>query len=486
MTDVLRDRPGLGPLLAAWLPAQRWFGGKHLPVDAVRVAAETVLSAGEDSGEDVRLHHLIVDVDQVGGTTTYQVPVSVRRQHAERLERVLVGELDGDLLYDGLQDKATTAALLGGFSSGRVGDLAFHVEPEAEIPYGEASIVLNAEQSNTSVVFGDAAILKVFRRLAAGLNPDIEVHDALTRAGSTHVAALLGWVDGSWESGSQAGSGVQSGSLAMLQRFLVTATDGWSLASASVRDLFAEADLHADEVGGDFAAEAHRLGAATAEVHVMLAGSLETGTLVPADLTELAAAMHHRLDAALDVVPDLAGHAAGLRTAYDAVAALADPVPVQRVHGDYHLGQVLRTSLGWKLLDFEGEPERPLAERRLLDSPLRDVAGMLRSFDYAARHLLMTDHPGDSQIAYRAAEWSQRNRRAFRAGWAETSGRGGAADEVLLRAYETDKAVYEAVYEARNRPRWLPVPMAAVERLAADRSSPARPPHSSDPAGRTP
>jgi maltokinase len=128
----------------------------------------------------------------------------------------------------------------------------------------------------------------------------------------------------------------------------------------------------------------------------------------------------------------------------------------------------MRTLDGWKLLDFEGEPARPLAERRALDTPLKDVAGMLRSFDYAARHLL-ADHPSEPHLEYRAAEWVDRNVNAFCSGYGGTIGRDPREQRVLLRACETDKAVYEAVYESRNRPSWLGIPMSAIERLAEDK-----------------
>jgi maltokinase len=152
---------------------------------------------------------------------------------------------------------------------------------------------------------------------------------------------------------------------------------------------------------------------------------------------------------------------------FEALRAMAAPGQALRVHGDYHLGQVLRTDTGWFVLDFEGEPARPLDERRERSSPLKDVAGMLRSFDYAARQLL-ADHPGDLQREYRATEWAVRNRDAFCRGYAEASGHDPRNERVLLRAYETDKAIYEVVYEARNRPTWLGIPMSAIRRLAGN------------------
>jgi maltokinase len=339
----------------------------------------------------------------------------------------------------------------------------FHTEPDAELPIGQVSLVLTAEQSNTSLAYGDVALLKVFRRLIPGVNPDVEIHDALTRAGCEYVAPLLGWLDGAWT--DRAGERQEAG-LAMLQKFLVTATDGWKLATTSVRDLYAEADLRADEVGGDFAGESERLGMATAEVHACLADALPTRTLSSADVSALAIRMRERLNEAVGIVPELMPLAPMLGQAFDDLAQLIDEVDAQRIHGDFHLGQVIRTVIGWKLVDFEGEPEKTLAERVALDSPLRDVAAMLRSFDYAARHLLVVDHPGSGQIAYRAAEWADRNRAAFCEGYAKSAGRDPREARVLLRAYEIDKVVYEAVYEARNRPSWLAIPMAGAERLA--------------------
>jgi maltokinase len=176
-----------------------------------------------------------------------------------------------------------------------------------------------------------------------------------------------------------------------------------------------------------------------------------------------------RLDAALVAVPSLEAYAESLRALFARLSGLGE-VEVQRIHGDLHLGQTMRTVRGWKLVDFEGEPAKPLHQRMLPDSRWRDVAGMLRSFDYAAaavdRAMTESDANGVEQRAYRAREWAQRNGDALL--HAYTEGRELTADErTLLTAYEADKAVYECVYEIRNRPSWLGIPLAAVERLAS-------------------
>jgi maltokinase len=329
--------------------------------------------------------------------------------------------------------------------------------PPEEVPVDETSLALTAEQSNTSVVFGDVAIMKTFRRIEPGKNPDVEVHAALTALGARHIARMLGYV--AWNQSED------SWGLAMVQEFMTTATDGWQLATGSVRDLMAEGDLHAEEAGGDFAAEAYRLGVSTAEVHADLAQAFGGSELGPDELRRRAQAMGQRLDQALEEVPALRDVADGLRAAYADFERYPHPVAVQRVHGDLHLGQVLRTVRRWIFLDFEGEPAKPIEQRREADSPIRDVAGMLRSFDYAARHQLI-DVGATHQSEFRAAEWADRNRAAFTAGYQEGGGIQPPQSAVLVRAFEADKAVYELVYEARNRPNWLAIPLASLRRLA--------------------
>jgi maltokinase len=241
------------------------------------------------------------------------------------------------------------------------------------------------------------------------------------------------------------------------------------MATTSVRDLIAEADLHADEVGGDFAAEAHRLGQAVAAVHHDLAAALGTD-VVPADRVHtVIEAMNRRLDEMLARAEELVPYADRIRAAYAEVATLGQPVPIQRIHGDLHLGQALRTIPHWVIIDFEGEPARPLAERITRMSPMRDVAGMLRSFDYAAHHLLFDHYAGEarhpeSQLEYRAMEWAQRNREAFCDGYA-TGGLDPRSQPVLLRALELEKAVYEVGYELDNRPTWVEIPLRSIVRL---------------------
>jgi maltokinase len=436
--------------LAAWLPGQRWFAGKGTPIAGLAIAADTTLVDG-----DPGLRHLLVTVRQGGGTDTYQVFVGLRTELPGWLGHVRIGPAGpGMTAYDGLHDPELTAALLAAMTAGEsAGPLRFVRRPGSRIGTGLESLVLTAEQSNTSLLFGEEAILKVFRRPAPGPNPDLEVPAALARLGSPHVAEPLGWIATTM--------GEMPSVLAVLSSYLRAAVDGWSLAATSVRDLYASGAARAAEAGGDFAGEAHRLGEATAEVHRDLAQAFGVDELPAAALRELSAQMLDRLAKAAAAVPELARHEGLLRAAFGEVATLDGPLEVQRIHGDYHLGQVMRTHGGWVLLDFEGEPAAPLEQRRARFPALRDVAGMMRSIDYAARFQLAgLQDPGPAAQA--ARDWVRRNQAAFCAGYAGAGGPDPAKHAILVRALTLDKAVYEVLYEARHRPSWVPIPLGAI------------------------
>ncbi len=452
--EIAFPLPGLAELLVEWLPRQRWFAGKGRQLESVQILAVHPLS-------DV-VRHVIAEVRYAAGDPErYQVPVTQLPQVDRDRGYARIGPAHPDdeaggpsFYYDALHEPDGTAAIFelirgAGAAGSLTGTTTAPLEKLTGLPVG-------ADQSNTSVVYGDAYILKAFRRLAPGLNPDLEITRVLAEGKSPHVAAPLGWIEGMLDG--------EPTTMAVCSQFLRSGTEGWKLALASVRDLFAEGDLHADEVGGDFAAESERLGIATAEVHALLAERLPSRLATTGELADSSAAMLAQLETAASVVPQLEPFAGALREVFSSLPESAGDVVAQRIHGDFHLGQVLRVDSGWVLLDFEGEPARPLSERVKPASPLRDVAGMLRSFDYASRFLLQ-DRVDYGNLAYRATEWAERNRGAFCDGYGAAAGADPRDSIQLLRTFELDKAVYEVLYEARHRPSWVSIPLSAIERL---------------------
>lgn len=438
--------------LAAWVGSQRWFvgDGKH--------ASLTLISTVTLYDADTRVHVLVVSDAGGAAPVYYQVPIVLRRSQNEKSRPGFIGEVDDGtgttwFAYDGPEDPAFTGCLLrllvdgAEFRSDNARVFAAH---GAYTPTGKlTSRVLRGEQSNTSIVYSSddgspPIICKIFRLLHHGDNPDVVLQSALFAAGSASVPAIVGSVSGEWPDDSQP-AGHAHGHLAFAQHFLEGAADGWKRAL----------DAASGNVG--FSADAWRMGVAIADVHATLATVMPTRVANEEDVARTVRSWHHRLDAAIAEVPELEEERRSIEALYSRAEAATWP-PLQRIHGDLHLGQILGASHGvWTIIDFEGEPLRPLDERSHLDLTLRDVAGMLRSFDYVS---------GAQPSSAGVLEWARSCRGAFLDGYSERSGSDVRDSPDLLNALEIDKALYEVIYEARHRPAWLPIPLAAVRRLS--------------------
>ena len=475
--------PSFLELLPPWVAQQRWYAGKGRVPQLRRIGGLLLEDPAGEVGIDI---HLLLD-DSGQTPTIYQVPLTYRSARLAGADHALVATIEDESMdqqdgpdphatryvYDGPHDPVFATALLrlildqGTASSGGPDDaegsggsgVAGHRISKDDLGAVLASHVLSGEQSNTSVVLDladtlDATskplICKLFRVLHHGQNPDVVVQSALATAGSTHVPSSVGYVCGHWPD-TEAPDGVARGHLAFAQEFLPGVEDAWRVALTAVAS------------GADFGAQARSLGRATAQVHASLAQAMGTREATDDDVVALTRSMRARHASALSEVPALAAYDSMVLASIEAVSSTRWPV-LQRIHGDYHLGQVLDVpDRGWVLVDFEGEPLRALAERGRPDLALRDVAGMLRSFDYVAGSWEQT-HPGRS-----AAPWATLARTAFLDGYTQGAGRDPRQDAVLLDALELDKALYEVVYEARNRPMWLSIPTTAIARLSAGR-----------------
>ncbi|MDY5404342.1 MAG: phosphotransferase [Trueperella sp.] len=447
MIGVIEDLTpeALAGATRAWMTAARWFTGD--PDAPVEFGPSALLAKGQ-----ARTEIFLVRC----GELTFSVPLTFRAQGAA------IG------VFDATDDADGQAALLGAIYAGQLAAQADDGAPAAASntpglrlearPIRPAARVasaakLTSEQSNTSIVYrfaepeeaGSAGIiLKVFRVLSDGANPDVELLSALDASGSRAVPRQYGSVRGTWGTPS----GPAGTDMLVAQEFLVGATDAWQVIQGQLERTTSFTQK----------AEIAALGALTRDIHRQLAAAFPTVEATAAMRAQIVGQWRERAAAALTHAPALLPYHDQIEAVFSGALKVGWPA-LQRIHGDYHLGQVLRApGRGWVALDFEGEPLRPLAERVQPDLALRDVAGILRSFDYAG---------GSAELAggerRELERWTRRAQEAFMSGY----GHIGGSEQRLLDALILDKALYEVSYEAASRPAWLEIPVRGVLRLIA-------------------
>jgi len=422
--------------LIEFITSQRWYGSKTREVGSATVVDRARLR------DDLELQ--LVEVRFETGThETYQ----------------LLTDAGG---FDALPTDANARTLLelmraGETVQGNGGAVEFASLGTVQDP--RAARLIDGEQSNSSVVFDDALILKVFRRVEAGINPELELLRFLTTAGFKNIADLAGWY-------AYVGAQMEA-TLGIMQRFVIGAEDGWERALDAI-------------VAGDeaFLDTLRRLGEVTGRMHSALGSDSTDPSFYPEQTSTeslglLTATVDEEIERVFLSLPDdvadldpIRGRGEEVRERLRLLTNIGGTGRVIRVHGDFHLGQTLWDGDDWVILDFEGEPARSLPERRRKRSPLRDVAGMLGSFGYAASAAeVLRDTPAPD-------DWEERAREEFLEGYRATVDRSlvpsGAAMDKLLKVFELEKAVYELRYELNNRPDWVRIPVLGLARMLED------------------
>jgi trehalose synthase-fused probable maltokinase len=453
MTQIRELRLPSEDRLREFVVAQRWFGSKSREVIHFRVLQTIRLR------DEPLLTLAVLEAEFQSGThELYQMPIGARPEGD--WDEGVICQADGHVIYDAMTDPELVRALVR-----LIGD-----DADIETEHGVAEFrsvgpiepfdkvrPIGAEQSNSSVVLDERVVLKAYRRLGAGPNPELEILRFLTERSFSHIAALRGYY--------QHTGRLIDATLGIVQDFLRGATDGWDLALA---------DLQEDPAR--FVARARSLGEVTGRLHFTLGSDPHDPAFAPEEtsvesLGLLTATVDEEIEQLFLDMPDLEallplqGRGEEVRDRLRQLTQVGSAGRIIRHHGDFHLGQVMLTpDGGWVVLDFEGEPARTLVERRRKRSPLRDVAGMLRSFAYAATA---------SELVHGAPApdgWEGQVREAYLDGYlAETDTRllppGRQAVERLLAVFELEKAVYELRYEIDNRPDWVKIPVAGIRRL---------------------
>jgi trehalose synthase-fused probable maltokinase len=443
--------------LGSWIEERRWYSSKSRHIHAVEVDECAQVA------EQPPLVLLLVETKFASGShELYQLPLTFLPP-AEAAGRTPVGAAGDLVAVDAVADPELIRGLLRRIDQGssldtEEGQFRFRRMPESGLLMTDAPArPMGVEQSNSSIVFGDQTVLKVFRRLEPGINPELELLQFLTSHQYPHIAPLLGWYE--YEGRSFAAT------LGVAQRFFPDATGGWELALERI-------DSDPEGLLGAL----RNLGAVTAELHNVLASDANDPAFAPEEpstesLSLLTATIDEDIERIFQRLPDddrlqaIAGRGQDVRERIAARTQIGLGGRAIRTHGDFHLGQTLhREGDEWLIIDFEGEPARPLYERRQKRSPLRDVAGMLRSFAYATSAVeIMRGRPA-------SPEFEDRARRSFLEGYflaidPALLPAGEAAILNLLSIFELEKAIYELSYELDNRPDWLPIPVAGIARL---------------------